>query len=205
VNVLVVAKTRMTQNRMCLGAHDLETFRSLRLFRHDGSYLERDAPIEIGDVLDLQYEPRSNLHPPHVEDVLVAQGPARRVGRREEIATLVLERDVVWRSVAELFDGLLCFTASGSAYIPVDGPQPGRSTGYWLPDRELHRRTYNHRIRYGYGAAGLNSMPYVGVDEGPETIPARSLLRLSLSRPNQPPNQPNACWLQLSGWFAIDG
>jgi hypothetical protein len=202
VRVVIVSKTRLGQSA-CVGAHDLDDFRSLRLFRHDETYLPQDAPIEIGDILELGYRDRPTVQPPHVEDVLVDQGSARRVARQAHLARLIRERDTVWRSAPELFDGRLQFTPAGSAYVPTAGPFPTRSTGYWLIDGPLVRFTFGEKVKYRWEGEGqLRRMPYVGLAESTESVPAGKLVRLSLSRPNAPPGQPSGCWLQLSGWYS---
>ncbi len=203
MRVVIVSKTRLGQG-VCVGAHDLDDFRSLRLFKHDETYLPQDTLLEIGDVLELDYRDRSNIRPPHIEDVLVTAGSARRVDHRgeRELAQLIRERDDVWHTVAEIFEGGLRFTAAGSAYVPAEGPFPTRSTGYWLIDGPLTRFTFDQKVKYRWDGEGqLRRMPYVGLAESVESIPAGTVVRLSLSRPNAPPGQPRGCWLQLSGWY----
>ncbi len=202
MRVVIAAKTRMREGRMCVGAHNVDDFRSLRLFRHDGSYLDEEADLNVGDVWELDYVERPGAVAPHLEDVLVQRGGARRVGREEDLAALVRDRDVVWRSVEELFEGRLHFTAGGSAYVPEAGPLPGRSTGYWKPSNELTLYHVNNKPRYRWtGRGDLGNIRYVGVADPEETIPAGSLVRLSLSHPFAPPEGPRGYWLQLSGWF----
>jgi hypothetical protein len=202
VRIVVVSRTRMRSGRVCVGAHDLETFRSLRLFRHDNTYIEETADLAVGDLWEVTYRDRPRTEPPHVEDVIVAQEGARRVGRQSHLARLIAERDVVWTSVAELFDGRLRFTEAGTAYVPADGPLPTRSTGYWRTDAALEHYIAYERPRYRWrGEGSLRTIAYVGVAEPAETIPAGTLVRLSLSHANQPPNGPNGFWLQLSGWY----
>jgi hypothetical protein len=205
VRIVIVGKTRMRGGRVCVGAHDLDSFRSLRLSRHDGTYVEEDAALEIGDIWEVDYRDRPGTTPPHVEDVIVAEGGTRR-GRQADLGRLIAQRDVVWTSVDELFDGGLAFTAAGTAYIPVDGRLPARSTGYWRIDSELTHYTSYGRPRYRWGGDGpLRSAAYVGVADPADRIPAGTLVRLSLSHAQQPPNQPNGYWLQLSGWFTVYG
>jgi hypothetical protein len=199
---VIAAKTRMREGRMCVGAHNLDDFRSLRLFRHDGSYLDEEANLNVGDVWELDYVERPGAVAPHLEDVLVQAGGARRVAREEHLAALVMERDIVWHSGDELFDGRLNFTAAGSAYVPEAGPLPSRSTGYWQPADELTLYHVNEKPRYRWTCGGaLGNIRYVGVAEPDPAIPAGSLVRLSLSHPFAPPDGPRGYWLQLSGWF----
>lgn len=202
LRVVIASKTRMREGRICVGAHNLDDFRSLRLFRHDGSYLDENANLEVGDVWELEYVPRPGAVAPHLEDVLVQSAGARRIGREEDLADLVAARDVVWQSVDEVFEGLLDFTGAGSAYVPEAGPLPRRSTGYWRPAAELTLYRVNDKPRYRWtGGGALRSIRYVGLAEPEPSIPAGSLVRLSLSHPYAPPDGPRGYWLQLSGWF----
>jgi hypothetical protein len=199
---VIVAKTRMREGRICVGAHDLDDFRSLRLFRHDGSYLNEDANLDVGDVWELEYVERPGAVAPHLEDVLVQRGGARRMGREEYLAALVVARDVVWDSIDELFEGRLNFTAAGSAYVPEARPLPSRSTGYWRPAAELTLYHVSEKPRYRWtGGGALRNIRYVGAAEPDTEIPAGSLVRLSLSQLFAPPDGPRGYWLQLSGSF----
>jgi hypothetical protein len=192
----------MREGRICVGAHNLDDFRSLRLFRHDGSYLDEAANLDVGDVWELDYVERPGAVAPHLEDVLVQSHGARRVGREDDLAALVRDRDIVWHSFDELFEGRLSFTAGGSAYVPEAGPLPGRSTGYWQPAEELTLYRVNEKPRYRWtGGGALRSIRYVGLAEPELTIPAGSIVRLSLSHPFAPPDGPQGYWLQLSGWL----
>jgi hypothetical protein len=207
VRVVIVAKTRFGDYQMCIGAHDLEDgFRSLRLFRQDGAYLDRSAALEIGDVFELNYTPSAGARPPHVEDVRVARSSGVRVGVEIGLASLIIANDRVWQSVAELFDGCLRYTERGAGYVSEGGPLPSRSTGYWLIDGPLRRVTYEDTVRYQWDGPGeLYRLTYVGLAEAPQTIRAGSLVRLSLSQAYEPPNLPRGYWLQLSGWFDVPG
>jgi hypothetical protein len=199
--VLIVAKTRMQQGRICVGAHDLDDFRSLRLFHQDGSRLSEDADLDVGEVWELEYMPRANPVAPHLEDVLV-QPDGEFIRTEANLAALVIQRDVVWRTVEELFDGCLNFTGSGTAYVPEEGPLPTRSTGYWQPDDDLTLYYSFDKPRYRWTGGGeLNGIRYVGVAAPAQTISAGSLVRLSLSHPYAPPGSPSGFWLQLSGWY----
>jgi hypothetical protein len=199
--VLIVAKTRMKQGRICVGAHDLADFRSLRLFSEDGSRFLESEELSIGDVWELDYSLDPNPVAPHLEDVHVQ--PGRQFIRTEpNLAALVIARDVIWSTVDELFEGCLQFTSSGTGYVPEAGPLPNRSTGYWLADHDLDLYESFNKPRYSWAGDGeLESIGYVGLSEPAEAIPAGTLVRLSLSHPYQPPGRPSGCWLQLSGWF----
>jgi hypothetical protein len=192
----------MRGDRVCVGAHDLADFKSLRLYRHDGTYLTTSDNVSVGQTWDLTYRPKPDTVPPHVEDVIVEREGANRIGREQNLAALIQQRDTVWQTPAQLFEGRLQFTAAGSAYVPAGGPLPSRSTGYWLLDAPLFREEYDGKTRYVRdGADGLRRIGYVGTAATRATIAAGTLVRLSLSRRFAPTAAHDGYWLQLSGWY----
>jgi hypothetical protein len=205
MRVLIVAKTRMRNGLICVGAHDLDnSFRSLRLFPTDNTRYADDAPFAIGDVFDLDYREQPGGRHPHVEDVTVTR-IGERLARGKNIPRLVYANDTVWESIDDLFEGKLEFTASGTAYIPVGGDLPSRSTGYWSPGTTLRRMRFDSTVRYVLdGDPNLKQIRYLGLEGAAERIPAGALVRLSLSGNWQPPNLPDGYWLQLSGWYEAD-
>jgi hypothetical protein len=78
--VLIVSKTRMRGDHVCVGGHNLdESMRSIRLLQADGTNMSAGTGFEIGQVWDLDYEPATDIRPPHVEDVFVKSHGARHV------------------------------------------------------------------------------------------------------------------------------
>src|SRR5436190_14762237 len=115
MNVLVVARTRMSGDRVCVGGIGLETGRSLRLLRSDGRNLHENREIRPGEVWDLTYRDHPSRKPPHVEDVIVSHGTPLRIVTdiHAELLTLVEP----WRGPLEsIFDGRLRTNANGRAY-----------------------------------------------------------------------------------------
>jgi hypothetical protein len=193
--VLVVSRTRMRGGHVCVGGHDLDRdMRSLRLLRPDAS----NTPFEIGQVWELDYEPVPHVHPPHVEDVRVDPNTARYVDTLEPLGPFLRERVTVWKGVP--FEGTLLRTNSGTGYVPVEGPFPSCSTGYWLPEQPLE---FDGDSRYVFRAEdGRRRIRYVGVAEPAARIEPGTLVRVSLARPWSPSNAPAGLYLQISGWYA---
>jgi hypothetical protein len=80
------------------------------------------------------------------------------------------------------------------------------STGFWIPHADLMLfKDARQRPRYQYGAHHQNrEVPYVGLAEPVELIPAGTWVRVSLAqwwRPSDSPGVEERCYLQLSGWF----
>lgn len=92
--VLVVARTRMNQGRVCVGGHDLDQdFRSLRLLTKAGMNIKEEVGIDIGDILDLDYQDHPEPDPPHVEDVLVSEAKRAEKIPLDEVRTLILDNE----------------------------------------------------------------------------------------------------------------
>lgn len=200
--VLIVSRTRMRHARVCVGGHDLEhRFRSLRLLQNDGTNMLEKTRLVIGDVWDLDFRDKPGVQPPHVEDVIVKSG--KRVDRVSPLAPFLRERVGLWRGrPEELFDGHVVGTPSGTAYVPDEDPLPGRSTGYWLPDAELDRRTFDEKVRFFYlGASEATRFSWVGMEDPPDGVPEGSLVRVSLARLWSPPSAPAGYYVQISGVY----
>jgi hypothetical protein len=200
--VLIVSRTRMRHERVCVGGHDLDHgFRSLRLLRSDGTNMLEKTALVIGDIWELDFRDRPGVQPPHVEDVLVESG--KRVDRVRGLEAFLRERVDPWRGPPEqLFDGHVEGTPSGTAYVPNEEPLPRQSTGYWTPDAELDRRTFDDKVRYFYlGSSVATRFSWVGMEDPPDEIPVESLVRVSLARLWSPPSAPAGYYVQISGAY----
>jgi hypothetical protein len=198
--VVIVARTRMQHEKVCIGGHDLDRdFRSVRLLDRYGGYEAPDLPFLVGEVWDIRYSPKNSARPPHVEDVYI--NDKRRIGRVPDLKALVLKCTHPWEGGPEmLFDGTVRGTPGGGGYIPMHGMLPGCSTGYWLPDRELSVQVRGTRVRVAYKGDGpVGGFPWVGVQPPPERIPAGSLVRVSLTRPWKSETSPEGHYVQVSG------
>lgn len=69
--VLIVAKTRMGANYVCVGGLNIDTNESIRLLGPDGWNQPANTPYDVGQVWDIKYLKSQNCTPPHNEDVLV--------------------------------------------------------------------------------------------------------------------------------------
>jgi hypothetical protein len=202
MTIVITAKTRMGRD-VCVGALDLETDRSLRLQRSDGSNQPADCSYEVGQTWEMEYQACANLRPPHLEDVMVLS--ERLVGRLENARELFLERVRIWRSRPQLlFDGYVRWTTNGAGYICERIGIPGASTGWWIPDRQLVKQRRGSTIPYHYQDMNGLHLTYVGLAEPTDLVPADTLVRVSLARwwrPEGAAAMEERCYLQLSGWL----
>ena len=203
MRVLIVAKTRMGSGA-CIGGIT-QNGESVRLISadmdaHDGAGLE----YEVGDVWEIEATPAPDITPPHVEDIIVHR-KRRLPSFRNPIAIIERFMPPVVGSPAELYEELTQSTSNGSLYVAESGGIPPYSTTFWRADRPLVLDTTSKRIRYRYSTEdGGRTLTFVGYQEPIRSIPAGTLLRVSLAhrwRPDDGSVTEHRCYVQLSGWF----
>ena len=201
--VTIVAKTRMGAGA-CIGGITADG-RSVRLIPTDIEFNEHfNLEYRVGEVWELDAKPAADIVAPHTENITVRR--KRRVGWAENLHDLI-ERHMPPRSggLEALHDGLAHGKAGGPLYIAESTGVPAYSTQFWRPDQPLMRDTSGKRIRYRYPTDdGGRTLTFVGFQEPPETLPAGTLLRVSLAhwwRPQEHPEEELRCYLQLSGWI----
>ena len=202
MNVLIVARTRMSGTSRCIGGI-AQDGRSVRLLTQTGGNYDTRAPFQVGQVWDLTYMRRPKLVLPHVEDVLVMH--ARYLGIQTRLRDHLLRRIRPWQgSIDQIFQGYLGYTASGNGYVCERKGIPDRSTGFWVPDRDLHLRDDGKHYDYGTGFP-RRGLSYVGETVPISLIPAGTLVRVSLARWWKPQDAEadleRRCYLQLSCWY----
>lgn len=203
MKVLIVAKTHMFDTA-CVGGMIYTSGQSVRLLQADGSNHPKDIGYEVGSVWELEFKPRSESIPPHIEDILVFR--KRYLGLQSKMLEFLSSKVEPWEGDPQcLFNGLIRFTQSGSGYICKRVGLPNCSTGYWVPDRPLIRIASEGKVRYQYQSELKTiCITYVGFQPSVEQIQKGSLVRVSLARWWVPPNAPDMeerCYLQLSGWY----
>ena len=209
MRVLIVAKTRMGSGA-CIGAIT-EKGESVRLVPfnadpHDGANKE----YKVGDIWEITGEPEISLIPPHNENFVVHKKSRIRTTKdmKDLVSAIELLMPPKVGDPRVLYDGLLKTTGSGSLYVSAGDDVPRYSTTFWRTDQPLTRDTEAKRIRYHYPTEnGGCTLTFVGFQEPLATIPARTLLRVSLAHRWRPKDQPNVeerHYAQISGWFLED-
>jgi hypothetical protein len=205
MEVLIVAKTRMASGA-CVGALLLEDNSSLRLLPEFGHNHAAGTELDVGQIWAMDFYPALNPEPPHTEDVRITR--AEQIGERNDLPQFLKSRVEPWFGPPEqLFDGYLLTTSSGRGYLDRAHPVPQRSTGFWIPDADLQRYQNQGRVSYCYNGetSTIRYLPYVGYPDPVPSIPAGSLLRVSLARwwraPSNGPEAEERCYLQISGWY----
>ena len=208
MRVLIVAKTRMGGGA-CIGAIT-ETGESVRLIPlnadpRDGANRE----YNVGDIWDIDSIPveGSSLTPPHLEDIVVHRKTRLHTTEksRDLVAAMELLMPPTVRDPRKLFEGFLKSTENGSLYLPPGDDIPSYSTTFWRTDKPLTLERELRKLRYRYPTKdGGCTLTFVGWEKAIETIPADTLIRVSLAhwwRPDDKPNIELRCYVQLSGWF----
>lgn len=206
MDVIIVSKTHMT-TAACVGAISTNG-KYLRLLNDGGYNQPIDTEFEVRQVWDIEFETRQDIRAPHVEDVIITSKNLKGTLKDELTMLNIVERfkAPVWSGSPDvLFDGILQWTDSGSGYVSEEGEVPNHSVGFWIPDRNLTKRIFYEKVRYNYPKTnGWRSLPYVGFENAIETIPANTLVRVSLARWwDTNGTTENRCSLQLSGWYDL--
>ena len=210
MEVLIVAKTHMS-SMACVGGLVLSNNQFIRLLNPGNYNQPGDTDLKVGDVHDINFIIRSQLFPPHIEDVIVQSRTFIR--RIENLSQLLTERGIInWNGhIDELFGGNLLWTSSGTGYIPQEGPLPNQSVGFWRTPKKLIKVEFDNgnKIRYRFpNGQSYRNISYVGYQETIPEIPEGTIIRVSLSRlfPRDGANinTPKGFYLQMSGWY-IDG
>lgn len=201
MKVMIVGRTRMSGQSRCIGGVT-EDGEAIRLLTSGGQNWDTSAPFQIGQVWDLSFTRQIQLVNPHTEDVLIQS--------YEYLFTAPDARGVLaqvnsWQGgIDQVFDGTLGYTGSNNGYVCQRLGVPPRSTGFWIPDKDLTLRADNRHYDYP-GFMRPKGLSYVGEPQAVPSIPAGTLVRVSLARWWKPEDAEGdleeRCYLQLSGWY----
>lgn len=206
IRVVVVGKTHMGKNPpgYCIGALRLRGWAAYRLKAPGSAYSwPINCGIDIGDILEVEGKRPTETKNPHTEDFIVES--YKKVGRYgPSLADDIYDNCQVAENLSDLFER--CITELGTDKLGIAADNvPNFSTQFWVPKNPLRLewQQYPGKARKAYYRYRTWTIPYVGVDEPLDIIPAGSLVRLSLAQ-WFPPEAPK-CYLQLSGWFLPRG
>jgi len=204
--ILIVSKTKMANDRVCVGGIDLEKSLSVRLLDSGGYHETREnCPYNIRDCWEIEYI-QSPRPLPHSEDIKVLNRKRTGVLRQELSIIDILKNShfhIYQGSIRNTFEGKLKCTNSGTFYISKDDIA-NKSTCFWICDRNLIRNNNFGKIRYRYQDGTRNwgyDIVYVGLEDNPTNVISQgTLIRLSLAHWWLHESE-EKCFLQLSGWY----
>ena len=196
--IVITSKTRMTTG-YCVGGYDVSSNKYVRLLTSTGKNQGYDTQFEIGESWRIRYESRQNVTPPHVEDVIVTK--QQFIKRIPNLSDYLQRRVVPYTGcITGLFDNKLGFTGNGSPYISQSTGLPDNSVGFWLTTKELC--LVDGKPRYKVKDENYE-VKYVGLQPTVDSIPAGTLVRVSLARwwSPFPEELEERCYMQISGWY----
>jgi len=227
MEVLITSKTRKGK-MACVGGMILKNNRNVRLLNNGNWDQPIDTEFNIGDIWDISFEERTDKVPPHIEDVIITS--KKFVRKIENISEFIKNSGVkIYEGSPEnLFDGLIRWTFNGSGFINKS-EIPQCSVAFWIPDKNLNTDskyyyyisekmpikvekeysfiTKDNKVIKFIHAGGIFTfkLKYVGFEEPIRSIPAGTLLRVSLARWWKPDDKEveERCYLQLSGWYDL--
>lgn len=201
MDVLIVSRTRMKKG-VCCGGINLDNGEFIRIHNERGGNLSEEAPFQIGQIYNLQYQTAWNKRPcPHTEDKQIQPSYQliKVLSESEIIHTIDNLVNVPYGDINVIFDGML-HHSKYAAYISSDAI-PNYSVCFWRPNSPLYKSEFMGKIRYAFNNDYIS---YVGFQNVVKTIPEGTLLRMSLANWWAPDDiTEKRCYLQLSGWFGI--
>lgn len=211
--VLILSKTKMQEDRVCVGGVDLDNRCSIRLLDRNGHHETiNKCPYELLSIWEVEYTQMHRRPAPHLEDVKVTRRrDTKNVVSPTELLKLPNYNIRIYNNspIQETFAGKLLSTDGGSFYISRELGVPNFSTCFWVCDKTLtkSRRTNSNKVKFTYrDDEDWFQITYVGVEKAPERIPKGSLVRLSLAHWWSPEDSDTEerCYLQLSGFFKLE-
>ncbi|WP_281233100.1 dual OB domain-containing protein [Flavobacterium gelatinilyticum] len=201
MNVLIVAKTKWGEY-FCIGGIEIDTNKYLRLMDLNGGYQPSNTPFKVGQIWDIEYKSTPGT-PPHIEDV--------KVILKNHIDTVnpnqyIIDNCRIWKGdLNDVYDSKLKWN-NGSGFLNDPNDLPINSVGFWQTDKDLILSENFGKPCYTYNYNNIlkrnKKMPYKGEVPAIHTIPAGTLIRLSLAKWwSKDQNTEPRCYLQLSGWY----
>jgi hypothetical protein len=206
MEVLILSKTELNDNNVIVGGMVLEDKQSVRLLNAEGWHPCSDTEYQVGQVWEIDFLKPGSNRDPHNEDVIV-QSPKRYIRSIDNLAQFIRQSGVtIWRgSIDHLFGNQLLWAEAGAGYISgLKRILPKQSEGFWVNDRPLNYERDGHYLYLtAHGKAEKKKLKYKGLIPPPASIPAHTLLRVSLARWWAPEGSidEKRCYLLLSGWY----
>ena len=200
--VLILARTQMNNDHVCVGGYALGSNRYVRLLTEYADNQPIESPYQVGETYKITYQYRQHIVLSHSEDVCVLSSDLIDVLGREQLLNLISEICVHNNMhIRDLFDGLLTW-ANGSGFLIQTEQVPQYSVIIAKLNHDLF--LYEDR-RFRYIDNGLVfSVKYVGIGNvNFGKIPRGRYLRFSLARwwDNNGRYPTKRAYLQLSGIY----
>ena len=186
--VLVLSKTKMQDNRVCVGGVDLDNRCSVRLLDYSGHHESIElCPYNLLDIWEVEYCKTNRRPAPHLEDVNVIR--RQRANENIDASNLlnILSNGGVniynKGSLFSAFDGKLCSGGSHSLYINHNNGVPDHSTCFWVSDKTIRQSRFSipEKVKFEYCHNDVwYQIAYVGFEPVPDVIPAGTEVLVSM-------------------------
>ncbi|WP_449649197.1 hypothetical protein [Rahnella aceris] len=198
-NIVILSRTKMSGENICVGAFDLENEVMIRLLDDKARALTTGHPFQIGESYHIRYAQRYQRIPPHIEDVAVYE--YQKISDDPAVLDAVVEEKCISNlDLTQVFSGKLLWDNQKGYALESDPPSHSvqivsinsnliRSGEYYECGGVLNKR----QIKY-VGELPITSLPPI--------IEAGTPIRLSLARPwDKNGDGIKRCYLQLSGAY----
>ena len=183
-NVVILARTRMNNGRVCVGGFDRDNNRYIRLLTENANNQNEDASYQVGQIYSVRYENRVQLVLPHCEDVCIQSSDLQQTLTVQELQNILIEIAFSNIHIRDLFGGQLNWE-NGSGFLLENNTN--------LPDYSVVVVSLNHdlflyndrRFRWPENNNDNNvfCVKYVGTDDiSTRVISSGTYLRFSLAR-----------------------
>jgi hypothetical protein len=199
--VVIVSKTRMSENKICVGAYDIFNNRMLRLLSDTAGPLNDNYPYEIGQAYKMTYESRYKVTPPHTEDVAVYDYVEIEPTADHDLDAITSGLAIQCAELSNLFDGALRWE-NGSGFVEEEN-----NLGYSVQIATLGHPLskdgdYYVQRRFGLAISKVKYVGHLSFDDMLQVIPSGTKIRFSLARLWDKNGDGNRrAYLQLSGIY----
>lgn len=179
-DVVILARTQMQGNHVCVGGYSWEQKRYVRLLTKNAENQSESSPYQVGQVYSVSYENRPQLVQPHCEDVLVHKSELKDKNLDfNQILETIATKDL---HIRDLFNKLLHWENGKGFLLANDKLLPNHSVEVVTLSHDLF--LYEERRFRFLENGNVFTVKYVGVDDASSVrkIPAGTLLRFSLAR-----------------------
>ncbi|RRD89952.1 dual OB domain-containing protein [Conchiformibius steedae] len=210
--VVILARTLMHNNHVCIGGYSMESKKYVRLLTADGLNQQNDIPFQIGEIYQIKYDSKSDVVYPHSEDICVYNFEFLENMKRFEFNQLLNDICIRDIHIKDIFDGLLDWTTGKGFLLKSQRILPSYSVlivklnhDLFLSKTETDDKQRFYYIDNDGDKKVYYKVPYVGVNDLGELkkIVAGRNIRFSLARwwDNDGNFPDERAYLQLSGIF----
>ncbi len=194
MKVVIVAKTRM-DGGAAVGALTFDG-RSVRIIEPENS---PEPAFQIGEVWEISAEAAPSAVPPHGQDVVASS--RRQLPPIEDLEGFIqYQMPPISGGPEALFEGLCQADGSGLLSLSQENGLPDRSAQFWSADQPLSRLEQDEQVTYQYPGENGGRLLYTGFEPSLPTIPAGTLLCVSLG-PSAGDGAEPRFPLTLCGWY----